>query len=99
MMATLLLAPSVSAETAVTIENAGNITWILVCSALVFIMTPGVALFYGGMLRKQSITSILAQTCIIMGIMTVSWAVIGYTLAFGSDVGGIIGNLEYVLLH
>ncbi len=99
LMATLLLAPSVSAETAVTIENAGNITWILVCSALVFIMTPGVALFYGGMLRKQSITSILAQTCIIMGIMTVSWAVIGYTLAFGSDVGGIIGNLEYVLLH
>lgn len=95
----ILMVPGVSAEGPVTAEDSGNIAWILVCSALVFIMTPGVALFYGGMLRKQSMTSIMAQTCIIMGIMTVSWVVIGYTLAFGTDINGIIGNLEYILLN
>ncbi len=95
----IVLAPGVNADSPVTSENSGDIAWILVCSALVFIMTPGVALFYGGMLRKQSMTSVMAQTCIVMGIMTVSWAVIGYTLAFGTDVNGIIGNLDYIMLH
>ncbi|MFA6803968.1 MAG: ammonium transporter [Candidatus Methanomethylophilaceae archaeon] len=94
-----LLVPNVAADRMVNIEDAGNISWILICTALVFIMTPGVALFYGGMLRKQSMTSIMAQTTIVIGIMTVSWVLIGYTLAFGTDIHGIIGNLEYVLMR
>ena len=54
-----------------------NVSWILICSILVFIMSPGVALFYGGMLRKQSMTSIIAQTLMAMGIMSISWIVVG----------------------
>ena len=89
--------PSSSADSAVTEADSGNISWILICSALVFIMSPGVALFYGGMLRKQSMTSIMAQTAIVMGIMAISWTLIGYTLAFSGDVFGIVGNLDKVM--
>ena len=99
LLAVIMTASDSSADTAVTTEDAGNIAWILICSALVFIMTPGVALFYGGMLRKQSMTSIMAQTAVIMGIMTLSWTIIGYSLAFSGDINGIIGNLDKVLLE
>ena len=75
LLAVIMTASDSSADTAVTTEDAGNIAWILICSALVFVMTPGVALFYGGMLRKQSMTSIMAQTAVIMGIMTLSWTI------------------------
>ncbi len=98
-LAVILTAPGSAADSAVTTEDAGNIGWILICSALVFIMTPGVALFYGGMLRKQSMTSIMAQTAVIMGIMTLSWTIVGYSLAFSGDISGIIGNLDKFLLN
>lgn len=99
LFALVLTAQDSAAETPVAIDNAGNIAWILICSGLVFIMTPGVALFYGGMLRKQSMTSIMAQTAVVMGIMTLSWAIVGYSLAFSGDLNGIIGNLDKVLLN
>ncbi len=95
----VIATPYSSADSAVTQADSGNISWILVCSALVFIMSPGVALFYGGMLRKQSMTSVMAQTAIVMGIMALSWAIIGYSLAFSGDIGGVIGDLGYVLLE
>ena len=91
--------PSSSADSDITVADSGNISWILICSALVFIMSPGVALFYGGMLRKQSMTSIMAQTAIVMGIMALSWAIIGYSLAFSGDLFGITGNLDKALLE
>lgn len=94
----IVLMPGVSAAD-ITADDTGNVGWILICSALVFVMTPGVALFYGGMLRKQSMTSVMTQTLVAMSIMTVSWVLVGYTLAFGTDINGIIGNLEYALLH
>ena len=75
-----------------------NVSWVLICSILVFIMSPGVALFYGGMLRKQSMTSIIAQTLLAMGIMSISWVVVGYSLAF-SDGNMFIGGLDHVLLN
>ena len=75
-----------------------NVSWILVCSILVFIMSPGVALFYGGMLRKQSMTSIIAQTLLAMGIMSISWIVVGYSLAFSSG-NMFIGGLDYLFLN
>lgn len=99
LFALVLTAQDSAAETPVAIDNAGNIAWILICSGLVFIMTPGVALFYGGMLRKQSMTSIMAQTAVVMGIMTLSWTIVGYSLAFSGDLNGIIGNLDKVLLN
>ena len=76
----------------------GEISWILICSALVFIMVPGVALFYGGMLRKQSMTSIMTQTLAAMGVMTVSWFLVGYSLSFSGD-GILIGSFDSILLH
>ena len=93
----LMLVPSVSAAP-ITSADTGNISWILICSALVFVMTPGVALFYGGMLRKQSMSSILVQTLAAISVMTVSWVLVGYTLAFGADLHGIIGNLDHLFL-
>ena len=78
-------------------QDAGNTGWLLICSALVFIMSPGVALFYGGMIRKQSMTSVMAQTVMVMGIMAVSWTIIGYSLAFSGDLNGIIGNFDKAL--
>ena len=100
VIVTMVATASVSsADSAITAADSGNISWILICSALVFIMSPGVALFYGGMLRKQSMTSVMAQTAIVMGIMALSWTIIGYTLAFSGDVWGITGNLDKALLE
>ncbi len=99
IFALVITAQDSAAETPVSVNDAGNIAWILICSGLVFIMTPGVALFYGGMLRKQSMTSIMAQTAVIMGIMTLSWTIVGYSLAFSGDLSGIIGNLDNFLLE
>ncbi len=78
--------------------DSGSTAWIGIATALVFIMTPGVALFYGGMLRKQSMTSMMAQTMIVVAIMTLSWVIVGYTLAFGGD-GTVIGGFDNILLH
>lgn len=79
-------------------SDYGNIAWVGICAILVFIMTPGVALFYGGMLRKQSMTSIIAQTLLAMGVMGISWTVVGYSLAF-SDGNAFIGGLDNIFLR
>jgi Amt family ammonium transporter len=79
--------------------DAGTIAWMLVSTALVMIMTPAVGFFYGGMLKKNSMLSMLGQTLIILGIVTIIWVVIGFSLAFGSDTSGLIGNFDYVMMH
>ena len=99
LLAMVIMIPYSSADDLVTTDDSGNIAWVLICSALVFIMTPGVALFYGGMLRRQSMTSVLAQTGLIMGIMATSWILVGYSLAFSGDLSGIVGNLDEFLLN
>lgn len=73
-----------------------NASWVAICSILVFIMTPDVALFYGGMLRKQSMTSIIAQTLLAMGVMGISWAAVGFSLAF-SEGNAFVGGLDHIL--
>lgn len=78
--------------------SSGDIGWLLTASLLVFLMVPGIAFFYGGMLRKQSMTSMMAQTLIAIGVMTLSWVILGYSLAFGSS-GGIIGTLDFVFMN
>ena len=75
--------------------NTGDTAWILVCAALVFIMTPGVAFFYGGMARRKNILSILTQCFAIICLVSLQWVLFGYSLSFGPDVGGIIGSLEW----
>lgn len=80
-----------------TTTSSGDIAWVLVASVVVFAMVPGIAFFYGGMLRKQSLTSMIAQCLIATGIMTMTWIICGYTLAFGSN-GFFIGNLDHLFM-
>jgi Amt family ammonium transporter len=80
--------------------NSGDTAWVLVSAALVFIMTPGVALFYGGMARRKNILSILMQCFVIMCLISVQWIVYGYSLSFGPDAAhGIIGGLDWFGLN
>jgi len=94
-------APAAAAPAAPKIDT-GDTSWVLVSSALVMLMTiPGLALFYGGLVRKKNVLSILMQCFIITALLSVHWVVIGYSLAFGPDVAGkgIIGGLEWAFLN
>ena len=73
--------------------NAADTVFVLISAALVMLMTPGLALFYGGMVRSKNILSVLMQSFIILGIISLEWSLWGYTMAFGPDHGGIIGGL------
>ena len=92
IIATTIGLQTISAESTETAGDSGSLSWILVSSALVFIMVPGVAFFYGGMLRKQSMSSVMTQTLIATGVMIITWFTVGYSLAFDGD-GTIIGGL------
>lgn len=74
--------------------DTGDTAWLLVSTALVLLMTPGLAFFYGGMVRKKNVISTMLQSFICMGLITVLWVVFGFSLAFGEDVNGwgLIGN-------
>jgi Amt family ammonium transporter len=74
--------------------NAGDTVFVLISAALVMLMTPGLALFYGGMVRSKNVLGTLMQSFIILGIVTVEWVLWGYTMSFGPDHGGIIGGLS-----
>lgn len=75
--------------------NSGDTALVLICAALVCLMTPGLAFFYGGLVRKKNVLTIMMQSFISMGIVTFIWVFGGFSLAFGKDIGGIIGNLQY----
>ena len=72
--------------------DTGDTAWMLVATALVLLMTPGLAYFYGGMVRKKNVLSTMLQSLVCMGVITVLWVIFGFSLAFGEDIGGIIGN-------
>jgi Amt family ammonium transporter len=73
--------------------NSGDVAWMLAASALVLLMTPGLAYFYGGMIDTKNIISTMLQSFIAMGVISVVWIVVGFSLAFGTDIGGgFIGN-------
>lgn len=79
-------------------ESSPHNAWMLVCCALVLFMTaPGLALFYGGLVRKKNVLSVLMQCIFLMGLMTVLWAIYGYSLAFGGS-NPYIGNLDYCFM-
>mgnify|MGYP003912441095 CR=1 FL=1 len=78
--------------------NNADTAWMLVATALVMIMTPTLAFFYGGLVRKKNILSVLMQTFVILSMVSIQWVLIGYSLAFGPDRGGLIGGLDYVAL-
>jgi ammonium transporter, Amt family len=72
--------------------NGADITWILVATALVFLMTPGLAFFYGGMVHRKNVISTMMKSVVAAGVVSVLWVVVGYSLCFGTSVGGFIGN-------
>jgi Amt family ammonium transporter len=76
--------------------NAGDTAWVLISSALVLMMVPALAFFYGGMVRKKNILSTLNLNFIIMGLLSIQWVLFGYSLAFGEDIFGIIGGLNFL---
>ena len=76
--------------------DTGNTAWVLIAAAMVFFMTPGLALFYGGMARSKNVLSTIMQSFFLIGVISVEFMLIGYTLIFGDDVHGIIGSLNKI---
>jgi ammonium transporter, Amt family len=76
--------------------DTGDTAWLLVSCALVLLMTPALALFYGGMVRRKNVLSTIMHSMVAIPVMSVLWALIGYSLAFGTSQGGFIGSLEFV---
>src|SRR5688572_15960589 len=77
--------------------NSGDTAWLLTSAALVMFMTPGLALFYGGLVRTKNVLGTIMQSFIALGVVTVVWMLIGYTIAFGTDTGsGFLGGLDFL---
>ena len=79
--------------------DSGDTAWLLVATALVMFMTPGLAFFYGGLVRSKNVVGTIMQSFIALGLVSILWATIGYTLAFGPDKAGLIGGLTFFGLH
>ncbi|MGA2162472.1 MAG: ammonium transporter, partial [Methanoregula sp.] len=79
--------------------DTGVTTWLMVSALLVMLMTPGVGFFYGGLVRKKNFISMIALSFVVLALTSIQWILVGYSLAFGPDVGGFIGNLSYLGLN
>ena len=77
---------------ALTAQQYANIAWMITATIFVLMMTPGLAFFYGGMVRAKNVISTMLQSFIVMGVVSVIWVVVGFSLSFGNDVCGLIGN-------
>ena len=88
-----------AADAVVPVINTGDTAWVLLSAALVFLMTPGLAFFYGGLVRKKNMLSVLMQCFMLMCIITLQWVIFGYSLSFGPDIKGMIGSLSWAGLH
>ena len=103
----LTAATSTWAQTAVTaaapaapVVNSGDTAWVLISTALVLLMTiPGLALFYGGLVRRKNVLSILMQCFFLVCLITMQWVLFGYSLSFGPDIKGFIGSLDWSMLN
>jgi len=76
--------------------DAGDTAFILICTAMVMLMTPGVGLFYGGLVRRKNIIAMITLAFIAFSVVSLQWILFGYSLAFGTDIGGFIGGLDYL---
>src|SRR3954453_8879020 len=72
--------------------NSADIAWIIVATALVFLMTPGLAFFYGGMVHRKNVLSTMIKSVAAAGVVSVLWIVVGFSLCFGDSIHGLIGN-------
>ena len=75
--------------------NLGDSSFILICSAMVLLMTPGLAFFYGGMVRRKNVLNTLMSSFFICGLASLMWVIIGYSLSFGNDIGGVLGGFNF----
>jgi Amt family ammonium transporter len=87
-----LFVPSFTEFDGSKVYNPADIAWILVATALVFLMTPGLAFFYGGMVHRKNILSTMIKSFVATGIVSVLWVTVGFSLSFGESIGGFIGN-------
>lgn len=76
--------------------NSGDLAWVLIATALVMLMTPGVGFFYGGLVRRKNIISMIAMSFIAFALISVQWVLYGYSISFGPDISGIIGGLDFL---
>ena len=79
--------------------DTGDTAWMLISTALVMLMTPGLAFFYGGLVRRKNVLSIMMQCFMLIGVISIQWVLFGYSLAFGPDHGGLIGDLSWAGLQ
>src|SRR5437016_116435 len=79
--------------------DTGNTGFMLLCSSLVMLMTPGLAFFYGGLVGRRNVLAIMMQSFVSMGWTTIIWFAFGYSMCFSGDVGGVIGNLDHAFLR
>src|SRR5262245_27924259 len=79
--------------------STADSAWLLISTALVLFMVPGLALFYGGLVAEKNVIAMMTQSFVAIGIVSVLWVVIGYSLVFGADHNGLIGGLDQVMLH
>lgn len=79
--------------------SAGDTAWVLMATALVMLMTPAVGFFYGGMVHHKNVVSILKQSFVILAVVSLQWVLVGYSLVFGKDIFGIIGDLSFLGLR
>jgi len=79
--------------------NTGDTSWLLMSTALVMLMTPGLGFFYGGLVGRKNVLSTILHSFLVLCLISVQWVLWGYTLAFGPDVGGVIGNLDWLGLR
>jgi len=98
LMLVVLTAPVALAadDAAAATIDTGDTAWVLISAALVFVMTPGLAFFYGGMVRSKNVLGTIMQSFFIVALISVEWILIGYTMAFGTDVNGFIGSFDKI---
>jgi len=94
-LATTVAATVASAADQTSKIDTGDTAWVLTASAMVLLMTPGLAFFYGGLVRRKNILSVLMQCFVIICIVSIQWVFFGYSLSFGPDHGGLIGDLSW----
>lgn len=87
-----VMMPAVPTQIVTEGINTGDTAWMLVSSALVLLMTPGLAYFYGGMVNHKNVISTMLQSFIAMGVISILWVVVGFSLAFGTSIGGFVGD-------
>src|SRR6476620_1826020 len=91
-IAALIVKPAHKAIPAGDPINSGDVAWMLTASALVLLMTPGLSFFYGGMVGFKNVVSTMLQSVVALGVISLVWVVVGFSLAFGDSIGGVVGN-------